>query len=83
MSDETTPQYRSYSWEDDQGGFYLVLYPGVEEADEVRKARFRAMGAQEAAIMLAEMAAERTSLEPLRPGRPALRLVRDPDPSAS
>ncbi|MEV7028484.1 hypothetical protein, partial [Kitasatospora sp. NPDC093558] len=72
MSDETPPQYpqyRSYSWEDEQGGFYLVLYPDDEEADEERKAHLRAMGARMAADLVAEQQPE--------PTRPALRLVRD------
>ncbi|MGW2248578.1 hypothetical protein ACWCXH_00025 [Kitasatospora sp. NPDC001660] len=69
MSDETTPQYRSYTWEDEQGGCYLALYPGEEDADDEGKAQLRAMGARLAAEQETEAA------------RPGLRLVRDEDSS--
>jgi hypothetical protein len=79
VADEPTVQYRSYAWEDGEGGRYVVLYPGTEEADEDRKARFRATGAREAELLRAEEAAEaakaEVGVEWGRP-RPALRLVR-------
>jgi hypothetical protein len=76
VADEPTVQYRSYAWEDGEGGRYVVLYPGTEEADEDRKARFRAMGAREAELLRAEEAAKaEVGVEWGRP-RPALRLVR-------
>ncbi|MFF2142371.1 hypothetical protein [Kitasatospora sp. NPDC058190] len=82
MADEPTVQYRSYAWEDGEGGRYMVLYPGTEEADEERKARFRAMGAREAELLRAEEAAEAAKAAKAEVGvewgrpRPALRLVR-------
>ncbi|WBP90659.1 hypothetical protein [Kitasatospora cathayae] len=52
--DEPTTQYQSYSWQDEDGGQYIVLYPGDEETDEEGKARLRAMGARELAALRAE-----------------------------
>ncbi|MFH8381646.1 hypothetical protein ACH4E7_11960 [Kitasatospora sp. NPDC018058] len=75
VADEPTTQYRSYAWEDGEGGRYVVLYPGIEEAGEERKARFRAMGAREAELLRAEEEAQAER----GIGRPALRLVRDED----
>lgn len=75
MTDEdeaAPPPYRSYSWEDEEGGRYIALYPGEHEADEERKSELRALGARVAADPVADLVIERD-----RQGvRPALRLIR-------
>ncbi|MET8543298.1 hypothetical protein ABZW03_22010 [Kitasatospora sp. NPDC004799] len=71
------PPYRSYTWEGEDGDFHMTLYPGEEEADEERKAEFRAMGARMLADLNADREAERT---PPFPGLRRLQLVRDEDP---
>ncbi|MEU3566594.1 hypothetical protein [Kitasatospora sp. NPDC006786] len=66
------PPYRSYTWDDEHGAVHAILYPGEEEADEERKAGFRAMGARMLADLIAEREAEHT---PPFPGVPDLRLI--------
>ncbi|MEV7184154.1 hypothetical protein [Kitasatospora sp. NPDC093102] len=66
------PPYRSYTWEGEGDAVHVVLYPGEEEADEERKAGFRAMGARQLADLIADREAEHT---PPFPGRPHLRLI--------
>ncbi|MEU9043623.1 MULTISPECIES: hypothetical protein [unclassified Kitasatospora] len=72
---EPLPPYRSYSWDGENGAVHLAFYPGEEEADEERKARFREMGARMLAELMAEQEADHTPL------RPALTLIRGEDPS--
>ncbi|MFF4378074.1 hypothetical protein [Kitasatospora sp. NPDC001547] len=67
------PPYRSYSWEDEEGAVHITLYPGEEEADEERKAAFRARGARMLADLITDREAEHT---PPYPGLPNLRLIR-------
>ncbi|MEV6976967.1 hypothetical protein [Kitasatospora sp. NPDC093806] len=80
VTDETTPQYRSYAWDDDQGVRYAVIYPSEREPDEEDKARLRAMAArmaaEEAEREAAKETAEDTAEEPGGGTRPALRLIR-------
>ncbi|MBD0674218.1 hypothetical protein [Streptomyces sp. CBMA156] len=66
------PPYRSYTWDGGDGAVHVTLYPGEEEADEERKAGFRAMGARLLADLIAEREAEHT---PPFPGVPNLRLI--------
>ncbi|MFF4924662.1 hypothetical protein DR950_10810 [Kitasatospora xanthocidica] len=72
------PPYRSYTWDGEEGAVHIVLYPGEEEADEERKAEFRARGVRMLADLNAEREAEHT---PPFPGMPNLRLIHGEGPA--
>ncbi|MFD5465351.1 hypothetical protein ACFWIQ_21355 [Kitasatospora sp. NPDC127059] len=57
-------EYQSHTWEDENGGRFIILYPGAEKADEEGEARLRAMGARELAALREREAAERDGAEP-------------------
>ncbi|MFE7193973.1 hypothetical protein [Kitasatospora sp. NPDC057541] len=66
---DPTPQYRTYSGEDEAtGARFVIAYEGDEEADDERKAQLRAM--------IRRVIADLPDEQPQENTRPALRLVR-------
>ncbi|MFJ9773103.1 hypothetical protein ACIRVF_17995 [Kitasatospora sp. NPDC101157] len=65
--DEPTTQYRSYSWQDEDGTRHIVLHPGGEELDEPGRARLRALGARAVEELRAERAEGVEDAEEARP----------------